>query len=1093
MDRGTKILLFIIAILAIYIVYRNIFPVAQAYRYIGPLKVVEGPWLEGWKYRLPVDIGPNTGEDITDTVGVVVIDTKTLIDLGLMKQDCSDIRVTDSDGVTLLPFWVQPDSCHSGNPLVYGYSGNTLIYVRLPEVKGGEKKRVYIYFGNSEAESASNGEAVFAFFDDFDKEEIDLNKWQISDGTAGDRIYVVGGKLYIESDGISPIKTIATRERVVKQNSAVIAKVAPVSIPSGQRFGVVLVNSLSFPNGVAYMIEGGYFTHDFGYEYNTREILQTISGGSWGGSTIVVNTHRQYYRVAVIERKGTTAYLSVRESTGSRSFPSNEELYIVIPRMWNERVGNRGVFAVDFIAVIENYNEKLIGAVTKNIISTVEVHKNIFDVDVLIPSDKIYFTNQIPLRFRVVSGETGTLRVFINDKEIRSFVISGGFVKIVEIPFTEISRYINKEGNYIIRFRFERGNLVREITHEFIYSIPGSYRDPKYRYRIPIVIEERSGRDLVDVVIPLRLNLGEYIKSGMMRSDCLDIMFTDYDGYTRIPFWVEKCNDKDWKIIEKQVTVETRADYSIGTTDLELRDNINFPETPISYGDNYYNTYDPWTCNYCSMYIRVYLKYNPSDGSGPQVASIRIRSDDDQALWVNGKLVGYGPIGTKTYDIKQYIVPGDNEIWIWCKEYTGDEYCFFDIEIDEIYITKNGVYSDTFKGIEEEGSLIWVRIPKIAALNNHTIYMYFGSNYLTVGDPYKVFDIYENFSLKTTLDNWDVYTQVMWGSMPSYTVRVTENALRVYVSDVAYSQGALAVVHRKVIRPCNKKVEFEAKFLPNNPQYRLPHGRLYFIGLAEQAILVQDAVGFFSSDWHGISEKTFAREYYNTPEENPVEFRHIMPYNYRDIVAQYTPSRRLEDERYIIDIVISDKLLKSKWYRADGKVLYQKAYKDEGITKCSIPMRLAVHAATWCDWCQNAAEIYLYWIRVYNHYEPEPKVYQLSLGDKPNREPRIGEIYEEVVLEYIRQQQPQQPPEEQPPTYQPPTQQPPTYQPPTYQPPIQEQPTQQPVYQQPVTQQPTPQPIPGVQTVIEYIYKQPLLVIAIIILVIAILLATIRK
>ncbi|MEM1804868.1 MAG: hypothetical protein QXI77_02635, partial [Nanopusillaceae archaeon] len=64
-----------------------------------------------------------------------------------------------------------------------------------------------------------------------------------------------------------------------------------------------------------------------------------------------------------------------------------------------------------------------------------------------------------------------------------------------------------------------------------------------------------------------------------------------------------------------------------------------------------------------------------------------------------------------------------------------------------------------------------------------------------------------------------------------------------------------------------------------------------------------------------------------------------------------------------------------------------------------------------------------------------------------------------------------------------PTYQPPTYQPPTYQPPIQEQPTQQ----------PTPQPTPGVQTVIEYVYRQPLLVIAIIILVIAILLATIRK
>ncbi|MEM1725110.1 MAG: DUF2341 domain-containing protein, partial [Thermoplasmata archaeon] len=1033
MDRGTKVLLFIIAILAIYIVYRNIFPVAQAFGDIGPFKVVEGNWLIGWPFRVPVDIGPNTGSDLTNTVGLAVIDTKTLIEKGLMKQDCADIRVTDSDGRTLLKFWVQPDTC---------YTNSTLIYVRLPEVKGGERKRIYIYFGNNKAESASNGYEVFDFFDDFDKEEIDLNKWQISTGTPGDRIYVVGGKLYIESDGIAPVRTIATREKVVKQNSAVIIRYALSGIDAYYSLGVGLVDRLaSNPNGV-YV---GIFK-DRTYDRYVRAC--TISAGGYYNCRRIYGLLEYEFVPVIIERRGETARVIANRGAADISTYTTADLHIILPRgVWDENTADRRVIPIDFIAVIENYNENLVGAVIRNILSLVEVHRNRLAIDVSVPSDRIYFTKDIPLRFRVVSGQTGTLRVFINDKEVGAVALGEGVVKHVEIPTDTVKRYINKEGKHTITFRFESSRGTIEEKHEFIYGIPGLYGDPKYRYRIPIVIEERSGRDLEGVVIPLRLNLGEYIKSGMMRSDCLDIMFTDYDGYTRIPFWVEKCNDKDWKIIEKQVTVETRADYSIGTTDLELRDNINFPETPISYGDNYYNTYDPWTCNYCSMYIRVYLKYNPSDGSGPQVASIRIRSDDDQALWVNGKLVGYGPIGTKTYDIKQYIVPGDNEIWIWCKEYTGDEYCFFDIEIDEIYITKNGVYSDTFKGIEEEGSLIWVRIPKIAALNNHTIYMYFGSNYLTVGDPYKVFDIYENFSLKTTLDNWDVYTQVMWGSMPSYTVRVTENALRVYVSDVAYSQGALAVVHRKVIRPCNKKVEFEAKFLPNNPQYRLPHGRLYFIGLAEQAILVQDAVGFFSSDWHGISEKTFAREYYNTPEENPVEFRHIMPYNYRDIVAQYTPSRRLEDERYIIDIVISDKLLKSKWYRADGKVLYQKAYKDEGITKCSIPMRLAVHAATWCDWCQNAAEIYLYWIRVYNHYEPEPKVYQLSLGDKPNREPRIGEIYEEVVLEYIRQQQPQQPPEEQPPTYQPPTQQPPTYQPPTYQPPIQEQPTQQPVYQ----------------------------------------------
>ncbi|MEM1692543.1 MAG: DUF2341 domain-containing protein, partial [Thermofilaceae archaeon] len=140
MDRGTKILLFIIAIAAIYIVYKSLFPVARAFGDIGPVRVVEGPWLEGWKYRLPVDMRQNMGGDITDTVGVAIIDTKTLINVGLMKPDCSDIRVTDSDGQTLLKFWVQPDSCGLNN---------TYIYIRLPIVRSGEKKRVYIYFGNS--------------------------------------------------------------------------------------------------------------------------------------------------------------------------------------------------------------------------------------------------------------------------------------------------------------------------------------------------------------------------------------------------------------------------------------------------------------------------------------------------------------------------------------------------------------------------------------------------------------------------------------------------------------------------------------------------------------------------------------------------------------------------------------------------------------------------------------------------------------------------------------------------------------------------------------------------------------------------------
>ncbi|MEM0325357.1 MAG: DUF2341 domain-containing protein [Candidatus Aenigmatarchaeota archaeon] len=1076
MDRGTKILLFIIAIAAIYIVYKSLFPVARAFGDIGPVRVVEGPWLEGWKYRLPVDIGPNTGGDITDTVGVAIIDTKTLINVGLMKPDCSDIRVTDSDGVTLLKFWVQPDSCGLNN---------TYIYIRLPIVRSGETKRVYIYFGNSKAESASNGYEVFDFFDDFEGEEIDLNKWQISDGTVGDRIYLSGGKLYIESDGYAPVKTIATRERVVKQNSAVIVRAAPVAIHPGHHFGIVLADSLSSPNGVAYKIAD-----------DGTNRLWPISGGSWGYPVSISENHLAY-RTAIIERRGTTAYLSAGGSTVSITFPLAGELYIIIPRIWNENIGDRGVFAVDFIAVIQNYNEKLMGVVIRNIISTVEIHKDIFDVDVLIPSDKIYFTNQIPLRFRVVSGETGVFGVFINDKEIASVGVSRGIIKNVEIPSSEISKYIKKEGKYTIKFRFEKEDLVREVIHEFIYGIPGLYGDPQYRYRIPIVIEEVSGRDLIDVVIPLRLNLREYIQSGLMRSNCLDITFTDYDGYTKIPFWVERCSDKDWRMQVRQIEIETKAYYSIGTTDVGLIDYPNFPETPISYGDNYYNTYDPWNCNNCYMYIRVYLKYSPLDGEGPQDAFIRIRSDDDQAVWVNGKLVGYGPIGTKAYDITSYIVPGDNEILIMCKEGWGDEYCFFDFIIDGIYINRDGVHTKRVEKIEEEGSLIWVRIPRIAARNNHTIYMYFGSNYLFVGDPYKVFDIYENFSLKAVLDNWDVYTRVVGWSMPPYSVELTGGALRVYVADAGSYEGLVSVVHRKAVNPCNKKVEFEAKFLPNNPAYTLPYGRLYFIGLAEQALDYRrfiNTIGFASTEWFSdniirTGEKIIWGEGYYNVGDNPTSIRDITRISRIVNPLPYLLGKTIQAIRYFIDLKITDKKIESIWYIADGKEFYQRAYSEIGTSRCTILARPTITAGTWSSGHANSAEIYLYWIRVYNYYEPEPIVYQLGIGENPKYIPTEEETYEETVLEYIQQQEQQ--------TQQPPTYQPPTYQPPTYQPPIYIPPEYQPIMEYPEEQvpapQPTPQPTPGVQTVIEYVYRQPLLVIAIIILVIAILLATIRK
>ncbi len=70
------------------------------------------------------------------------------------KNDGSDLRVTDDTGV-LLPLWIETWS-RARPP-----SGS-----KIPSIPNGGTN-LYLYYGNPAAESVSNGDATFDFFDDF--------------------------------------------------------------------------------------------------------------------------------------------------------------------------------------------------------------------------------------------------------------------------------------------------------------------------------------------------------------------------------------------------------------------------------------------------------------------------------------------------------------------------------------------------------------------------------------------------------------------------------------------------------------------------------------------------------------------------------------------------------------------------------------------------------------------------------------------------------------------------------------------------------------------------------------------------------------
>jgi hypothetical protein len=168
-----------------------------------------------WRYRRAITIdnsgNPNT---LTDYQVLVQMDTASLISGGKMRGDCGDIRFTDEDGQTLLSYWIE-SGCNTAS---------TRIWVKVPSIPGNSTKTIYVYYGNPDAGSQSDGYAVFDFFDDF----IDnRNNWVVKSGTGSittvDGItvlsYTGGGCQYVVETA-KPVTTPAILEARLKSYSA---------------------------------------------------------------------------------------------------------------------------------------------------------------------------------------------------------------------------------------------------------------------------------------------------------------------------------------------------------------------------------------------------------------------------------------------------------------------------------------------------------------------------------------------------------------------------------------------------------------------------------------------------------------------------------------------------------------------------------------------------------------------------------------------------------------------------------------------------------------------------------------------------------
>lgn len=87
-----------------------------------------------------------------------------------ISSTCEDLRFTDSDGSTLLNYWIE-SGC--GTPA-------TKIWLKAPTIPVGSRQ-FYLYWTNTNAPAVSSATATFDFYDDFNGTIIDTGKWVKAD------------------------------------------------------------------------------------------------------------------------------------------------------------------------------------------------------------------------------------------------------------------------------------------------------------------------------------------------------------------------------------------------------------------------------------------------------------------------------------------------------------------------------------------------------------------------------------------------------------------------------------------------------------------------------------------------------------------------------------------------------------------------------------------------------------------------------------------------------------------------------------------------------------------------------------------------
>ncbi len=149
--------------------------------------------MPGWRFRQEINIS-NTAGDLTDYQVKITVDYDSD-----MQSDYDDLRFVDANSNNL-SYWIENYT-----------SSKATVWVNVTFLESNTNTTIYMYYGNPDAISKSNGENTFLLFDNFDDGTLDTTKW----GTftdVGALIEEIGGYLHLETDVTDESATVYSNQ-----------------------------------------------------------------------------------------------------------------------------------------------------------------------------------------------------------------------------------------------------------------------------------------------------------------------------------------------------------------------------------------------------------------------------------------------------------------------------------------------------------------------------------------------------------------------------------------------------------------------------------------------------------------------------------------------------------------------------------------------------------------------------------------------------------------------------------------------------------------------------------------------------------------